>query len=321
MLRTLESRRALVAGRSPRRWSRVGWVAGIVVFGVLAGVLVARSSGSRGAGEATGDVLESTRTLIFEAERAAAAGEWDEAIDLDSRVLEIEPSNEQAWAYRGWFRFRRDAADAEAALSDLDEAVALDPGYPDARVFRASVRLRTGDTDGARDDLAAFDAADPPPAMDELVSAMGLRSDIVAAVLTAPETPTLTEAGLDVDEATDAGIDLILRNELLAAAQVLESVLADSGDHVPALAYRGYVTAVAAGEGDPDLVAQAGELLDRAVALDPDSPDARAIRATYRASLLDDATGAADDVEAYEATGDRTPHLRQLLASAGLSDG
>lgn len=316
VLRSLESKQVRVAEpRSSNRWSRIGWVGALVVFGVLAGVLVARSSGSRGAGEVTGDVTASTRTLLFEAGQAGAVGDWDTAIDRYSAVLDIEPSNEEAWTYRGWMR--RNAGDDEGALDDLDEAVLIDPAFPDARVFRASVLLTSGDVDGAAADLAAFDASDPPAEMLDLVEGMGLRAGVVYGVVLSDDAPPLAESGFSIDEVADAGVSFALVGELVNAAQLLDLVVADDPDNVVALTYRGFIRAVASADDDA-LADDAEALLDRALEIDPAYPDALAIRGVFRLSIRDDASGAADDAARYEATGDQTPHLRDYLANSGL---
>ncbi len=106
---------------------------GVVVVALVAGVLVARLSGGRGLGDSlSGDIRQSTRTLLIE----AGVAPTDEAIDLYTQVLDLQPSNAEALAYRGWAHRRN--GDALAARADLEAAVEADPTYPDARVFRAS---------------------------------------------------------------------------------------------------------------------------------------------------------------------------------------
>ena len=93
-------------------------VVAVSVVAVLAGVLVARAAGDRSVSDAiTGDIRLSTRTLLAEAGMAAP----EEADELYTQVLELQPSNVEALAYRGWLRWR--SADRAAALIDLDDAV------------------------------------------------------------------------------------------------------------------------------------------------------------------------------------------------------
>ena len=230
-------------------------------------------------------------------------------------VLCISPSNTEAWAYRGWMK--RNAGDTDGALADLDEALLLDPAHPDALVFRSSVRLRTGDLDGARTDLRALDAGSPDPQILGLVQSMGLRADIVADTLLAEDAPSLAESGFTAAEAADAGIARALAGELVPAAQLLDLVVAVEPDNVPALTYRGFIRAIASGN-EPALADEAESQLDRALELEPNYPDALAIRAVFRQAVRDDPEGAQADAAAYEATGDQTPHLRDYLRANGL---
>jgi len=56
----------------------------------------------------------------------------------------------------------RDVRPATTTLSDLDEALRLDPTLAEARLLRAGARSRGGDRPGAQADLAQLDTALPP---------------------------------------------------------------------------------------------------------------------------------------------------------------
>lgn len=73
--------------------------------------------------------------------------------------------------------------DAEA-LKGLDEAVATDPTFADARVFRASMRSGTGDFDGAQADLDAVEPSQIPTFMTSLVDQ--LRAEVAAGLAGTP---------------------------------------------------------------------------------------------------------------------------------------
>jgi tetratricopeptide (TPR) repeat protein len=64
------------------------------------------------------------------------------------------------------------------ALTYLDRAVEAAPDLPDARAFRAILLKRLGRTDEAAAELRAFDATDPPPEMQAIVDASGLREEL-----------------------------------------------------------------------------------------------------------------------------------------------
>ncbi len=194
VIASIEARQAaLVESRPPRRW---GWlvatIAAIALFGVGAGVLVARNAGERAPGEtATGDIRTSTidelaRASAYTGEATAAlqSGNSDAAVTAYQNalasyasVLEQQPNNVEALTYRGWLyhvlalQAPPDlASDLDAdALDGLNQAIQIDPAYPDARIFRAIIHQRAGRTAEARADLDAVDPARVPPGMTEMV--------------------------------------------------------------------------------------------------------------------------------------------------------
>ncbi len=208
VLRAIEQRHELARSRrAPRSWSRiVAWVAVVGVFAVLGGVLVARASGNRPpGGQASGDIRLSSRDALLEAQQftgqatqqleagdpRAALESYRSAIESYQRVLEVSPANAEALTYQGWvlhtlaLNVADDASAAELdaqARARLDEAVAADPTYPDARVFRAILLRGAGDLDAARADLAAVPDGAVPAFMEQMVT--GLRQSL------AGDTPT-----------------------------------------------------------------------------------------------------------------------------------
>jgi hypothetical protein len=88
-----------------------------------------------------------------------AVGEFDAVIQLD-------PTNVEAWAYGGWavnlsspgIPDPAERADAVAgALALIDHAIELDPGYPDAQVFRGLTMIQgNGDYAGAQPYLERY---------------------------------------------------------------------------------------------------------------------------------------------------------------------
>ena len=75
-------------------------------------------------------------------------------------VLELSPSNTEALAYKAWFLRLQGNVDAARPL--VEDAVAIDPDYADARVFATAIALDVGDVDAAKGHLDAFDQLDAP---------------------------------------------------------------------------------------------------------------------------------------------------------------
>jgi hypothetical protein len=206
VIRAIDDRHAgRAAARPPRSWGRIlAGVALLVVLGLVAGVLVARSSGSRAPGDvATGGIAESSRDLILRAQQLtgqaqaalqegdgqAAVEAYRGAIDAYDQALELQPANVEAMTYRGWLLHNLAlqaagtpaAAELDAsALEWLTRAVDADPGYADARVFRALLYEDLGESSAALADVRAVDPSTVPVFMQSMVD--GLRTRLEAAV-------------------------------------------------------------------------------------------------------------------------------------------
>jgi tetratricopeptide (TPR) repeat protein len=88
------------------------------------------------------------RARAYEAKRdARAINDLNEAITHD-------PRRAMLYYERGRF-YSGIVDDVASALRDFDRALAIDPNYADARLYRAGLRRRTGDYDGAIDDFTA----------------------------------------------------------------------------------------------------------------------------------------------------------------------
>lgn len=162
-------------------------VAVLLVAGVAAtgGLGVALLAGDRQPGQgATGSLPTTVQGLLDRAHQLEAEGEALEAIKAYDAVLDQDPANVEALAYRGWIL--RLAGVTDAAEQDLSRAVAVDPAYPDARFFRGLLLLRDrSDPAAALADFEVFMAADPPP---ELAAAVeGLMVEARAMAEDAPE--------------------------------------------------------------------------------------------------------------------------------------
>ncbi len=122
----------------------------------------------------------SVSEVLDAAEALAATGDLINAVQLLDQVLADLPEDVEALTGRGWLLARTGNAElVEAGGAYLDAALELQPGYPEALVYRAFSRNLSGDTTGARSDLAEFDALDDrPQELVDLIANFGLREAI-----------------------------------------------------------------------------------------------------------------------------------------------
>ena len=319
-----------------RRWSVVGIVAMALVAAVVAGVLLARTVGFRSStDEATGDIRQTSRGLIVRAGELTGQGDFEAAIDVYDEVLSSEPSNVVALTYKGWLTWLMEDRDKVAEQNRaitleserlLAEAVALDPDYPDARVFRTIIFASTSRWRVAQANLAVFDSLNPAADLRGLVDSSNLRADIdagiaqeavtaiLALVSSATEPLTEEEVSAALQEFTEpqlstAGLSLITPGQVLAAervqaaATVFTHLLARNPDNLTALSGRGYLFTL------PDFI-ESSEVfnrgladLDRAVQLAPDNSSVRLLRAqalVASAQRLDEARADLDAIDASD---------------------
>ncbi len=181
VLRAIENRQAAFASarrpRAPgRRWLVV---TGFVVGALVLGVVFAQASGRREAGQSvSGDIRQTTRDQLLQAQQLQGQGKLVEAIKIYDQVLEQQPANAQALAYKGWLlRLTSLQSTTQAdhdlllnkANEQLDAAVTVDPTYADARVFRAIVRRDLNRPQDALADLDALPAGGIPEFMTSIV--------------------------------------------------------------------------------------------------------------------------------------------------------
>ena len=347
---------------SKRRWSVIGIVAIALVAAVVAGVLLARTVGFRSStDEATGDIRQTSRGLIVRAGELTGQGDFEAAIDVYDEVLSSEPSNVVALTYKGWLTWlteeQQEAADqggageggtaaeegedeavsnsaeAEITLESerlLAEAVALDPDYPDARVFRTIIFASTSRWRMAQANLAVFDSLNPAADLRGLVDSSNLRADIdagiaqeavtaiLALVSSATEPLTEEEVSAALQEFTEpqlstAGLSLITPGQVLAAervqaaATVFTHLLARNPDNLTALSGRGYLFTL------PDFIESTEVFnrgladLDRAVQIAPENSSVRLLRAqalVSSAQRLDEARADLDAIDASDPSED-----------------
>ena len=184
VLRGIEEGKAALPSKRPRRVARAAAVAGVVVaVAVGVGILAARSSGERTAGDTiTGGVpgREDIAALLSQA-RNLLGDDPRLAQDAYAEVLDRDPDNPEALTYRGWLLYFASAG-ASAELRDmavatakeqLARAVAVDPAYPDPHCFLAVIAADAdGDMTTARAEADACLANDPPAQVRQLVEGM-----------------------------------------------------------------------------------------------------------------------------------------------------
>jgi tetratricopeptide (TPR) repeat protein len=185
VIRALEAHQARVAPRVRRsRWRTLVTVAGVVLFALGAGVLVAQAAGRRQSGDSvTGDIRESTRRQIDVAIGVASQGDFASAIDQLDAVLEDDPDNVEALTYKGWFQYR--SGDGES-VSTLIDATEVDPDYPATHAFLAVILRDLGRPDYAMRELDRLDELDPPAEIAEMVAP--LREQLEADLAQSTET-------------------------------------------------------------------------------------------------------------------------------------
>ncbi len=194
----------VVAATARSRRSRlipIGAGLATFAFALGAGILVARSAGERKAGQTiTGGAVDTSKSAKIRELMSKASAQMATdplgAVKTYDEVTKLEPRTAAAWAYGGWtlrltaLRIadeKQQAAIRKASLRRLDEAVRLDPTYPDARAFRAVLKYRDlGDAPGAKVDLVALDKIEHDPIVDQLTA--GIRDDLGLPARAAPTT-------------------------------------------------------------------------------------------------------------------------------------
>lgn len=319
LTRALESSKIGQSRTTPVRRTSLLWMASIVVLALIAGFAMARFSGGRADGEtASGEIRLSTAGLLSEAAAAFTSGDTARAIDTYGEVLELQPTNVEAMTYRGWLRYQ--TGDSEAASADFDAVVGLDPAYPDVRVFRAVLALDEEDFTGAAAELAAFDAADPSPIAEQLVTQRQLRERIaIGRVLALGDEVVVGVDGLSADDALLAGRTFVDLGRPADALRMFDAMLEDDPDSAPAFAWRGWTLGLSAESGAPELFPDAVEWLDRAIEVDPSYPDTYVFRA-FLHRRLDRPELAAEDLLAFDALDDAPDYLVALIEQFDLRD-
>ena len=144
-------------------------VAVVATIAALAGGAVVTFSGQRDPGAPmTGSLPDTPSGRMQQALRLESEGQAAEAIKIYDELLREDPRNVQALAYKGWLLKRAGLSDL--AMAALDQAVTIDPRFPDAHFFRGMVLYEDRkDPAGAVVEFRLFMANNPPQEMVPLV--------------------------------------------------------------------------------------------------------------------------------------------------------
>ncbi|MHB8671075.1 MAG: tetratricopeptide repeat protein [Acidimicrobiales bacterium] len=161
-----------LARRHRSRLLAVLGVGGVLAFAGAAGLAVARTSGERISGQQVSGTLPGQTTAgrdLARAQRLFSQGRLLDAIKAFDSVLRSDPSNAAALTSRGWL-LRLVGVQAgrpelvDRGLASLDQAIAADPSYPDAHLFRGILLFRDRhDPKAAIPELQRWLASNPPP--------------------------------------------------------------------------------------------------------------------------------------------------------------
>lgn len=302
---------------------RVIWAVGVVALTGLASWAMIAFSGARGSQDvASGEIRQSTVTLLADAAEAFGTGEVERSIELYDEVLSLQPTNVEAYTYRGWVQYQ--SGNAEAAEADFEEAVFLDPAYADVRVFRALVALDAEEYETASAELAAFDAANPTAVAQQLVAQRQVRERIGVARMAelleeGTGVPDLQAENIGTAEAQLAGELFVQLQEPENAIRSFDAVLSVDPNNADAMAWHGWTLALLAQSGVENLFADAEEWFERAVEADPTSADARVFRAFVfnRLGRVDEARA---ELVAFDALAEQPADMLELIEQFGLRE-
>ena len=303
---------------------KAAWLFGTLLLAGFAAFAMVEFSGARGSSDtASGEIRRSSASLLNEAAMEFRLGNVDRAIDIYGEVLVENPTNTEAFTYRGWVRYQN--GEVEEAQIDFDEAVAFDPTYGDVRVFRAIVALDASDFELAAAEIAAFDASDPSAVAQSLVAERQVRERIGVARMSEllDSTPgeldlvDLSAGGVSIQEAQLAGELFIQLEDPARALRSFDSILEADSDNADAMAWHGWTLALLADAGEEQLFADAEQWLQRAVEVDPNTADARVFRA-FLFYWLDRGGEAAAELVRFDALVEPPADMVSLLDQSSL---
>jgi len=155
----------------------------VALIAAMAAGAVVTFSGARGSGPITGSAPDSAQGRLQQALQRESDGKAADALKVYDQLLKDDPRNVQALAYRGWLLKRAGLPDQ--ALTNLDQAISIDPSFPDAHFFKGMVLYQDrSDPAGAVTEFRLFLSNNPPADMIQPVE------DVLKQAMTAAGMPT-----------------------------------------------------------------------------------------------------------------------------------
>jgi len=153
------------SGRGSRHSRSRRLVAWAVIGGmvILAGASVFALAGGRSTGgSATGSTPNTPAQRLALAHQLESQGKAVDALKQYDAVLKEDPTNVEALTYRGWLL--RLAGLIDQAQAALDQAVSVDPGFPDAHFFRGMILFKDRNNPAAAiPEFETYLASNPAP--------------------------------------------------------------------------------------------------------------------------------------------------------------
>lgn len=148
---------------------RIYWLMGAGAFVILCIVALGAGLTDRLAGQTTtGSINADSNTLLARAQQQAGSGKVADAVKTYDQVLKQDPKNVQALTYKGWLI--RLAGLPNEGLDSINQALAVNPNYPDAHFFKGFILFRDRqDPKSAIPEFQAFLNDNPPQDMVPLV--------------------------------------------------------------------------------------------------------------------------------------------------------
>ncbi len=264
--------------------SRWVWILLVCFLAIGAGFLVAKTAGSRNSGDAiSGEIRMSPRTLLIEASVAPR----EEAIEIYNQVLELQPSNAEALAYRGWMLWL--GGELENSVSDIESAITFDPSYPDARAFSAIINFREGKIVEASENLLLIDSLNSSPVIKDLLASSRFRESVSS--------------------------ELARKGDLLLALELIDSGTENDPTNSSLFAHRGWLLAIS---GDQQLAELSLVSLNASLEINPQDPYAIAYKALVEAKIFEKMNSSKKYVEKFKALPNPPLELVELLRLEGL---
>src|SRR5579871_3126618 len=165
---------------TPRPWWARGRLvaagAGVAVFAVGAGLLVAHSAGQRLPGQTVSGSTPTSKAqlLIVQAENDVQKRDIQGALKAFHDALQLDPGNVEGLANQGWLvailgNTANDRGLMDQGLATIRRAEQIDPSYAAAHFFAGSILLQEGNAKAAVPEFQAFLDESPTGAQADLV--------------------------------------------------------------------------------------------------------------------------------------------------------